>query len=408
MFLSGLLFLAFSGLAPSATAEERQKPKTRRVLPVRKAAFTALSKAHEAIETVDWPGALGALDRLARRKGNNAHELALMYQAYGYVHSGQDDFLKAAGAFEQAIATGALSLPAELSTLYNTGQLFIAVEQPARGIGFLKRWLDLTENPAASAYILMAQAHLQIDAQDEALRYVELALSRSDEPLENWLQIAASLYFQKHDYEAVAGVLEQLVDRFPKKQYWLQLAAAFEELGQDKRSLASLEAAYRQDLLDQNSELVRLAQFYVYYGAPYLAARVLERGLESGVVKNSPENWELLANSWIGGREYERALEPLSKAAQRSDNGDLWVRLSQVCVERELWQRAVDALVAAFGKGGLSNPGTAHLLLGIANFQLKRLDSAERSFERAHGYEETRDSAGEWLRHVGGARERIL
>ena len=406
LFLAGLACAALSGLAQPVSAEEREKPKTRRVLPIRKSAFTALNKAHKAIEKQDWPGALGALDGLAKRKGNNAHERALMFQAYGYVHSGRDEYLDASRAFEQAIATGALSYPAELSTLYNTGQLYIAVGQPERGIEILLRWLGRAENPAASAYILIAQAHLQIEDFDGALRYIELGLAKADAPEESWLQIAASLYFQKQDYEAVAKVLEQLVSRFPNKEYWLQLAAAYGELEQDKRSLASLEAAYRQDLLDRNNELVQLAQLYLYYDAPYLAARVLERGIESGVVEGSSENWELLANSWISGREYERALEPLGMAAQRSDDGDLWVRLGQVCVERDLWQRAADALGAAFRIGDLSEPGTAHLLLGIANFHLGRLDSAERSFDRARNYEEARHSAGQWLRHVAGARER--
>ena len=110
--------------------------------------------------------------------------------------------------------------------------------------------------------------------------------------------------------------------------------------------------------------------------------------------------WQLLANSLLAARENERALEPLEEAASLADDGEAYVRLSQVHIQAERWPEARAALRQAFDKGGLKDPGHAHLLLGIAAYQEKRFGQARSAFARARGHEKTRDMAERWMQFV--------
>jgi Flp pilus assembly protein TadD len=109
---------------------------------------------------------------------------------------------------------------------------------------------------------------------------------------------------------------------------------------------------------------------------------------------------ELLGNSWIAAREYEKAIVPLQKAAEMADDGRLFLRLGQVRVQRENWKEATGLIQRAIEKGGLEDEGKAHLLLGISYFSDDHPESARTAFRKARNHESTRTDATAWLEHI--------
>jgi tetratricopeptide (TPR) repeat protein len=213
-----------------------------------------------------------------------------------------------------------------------------------------------------------------------------------------------SLRIEREEYAKARPVLEQLTNLYPKKVYWMQLAAVYGELGQENESLAALELAYQQGLLDRDEELRRLAQLYLYHDLPYLGARVMEKGLADGTIAQDSEAYEILANGWMRAREFDRAIEPLTEAASAASDGELYLRLGQAFAEKEDWGAAADALRRAIEKGGLEEPGAANLLLGVALFNQEQLESARPYFARAAQRDKTRKDAELWLKLVDKAR----
>ena len=192
-----------------------------------------------------------------------------------------------------------------------------------------------------------------------------LARSRA----EGWLQLLAALYIQKEDYAERSAAPRRAGDALPEEAV---LGAALADLRRPRRLPTRRSPCSRsrtsQGLLTEDKELRRLARSYLYHDLPYPAAKVLEKGLEDGAIDADAEAYELLANSWIAAREYDRSLAPLQKAAELSDDGNLFVRLGQVHLQREEWSEAAEQLQQAIEKGGLEDPGNAELLLGIAYY----------------------------------------
>jgi tetratricopeptide (TPR) repeat protein len=147
-----------------------------------------------------------------------------------------------------------------------------------------------------------------------------------------------------------------------------------------------------------------LAQLYLYNQIPYRAAEVIEQGMARGIIKSDARAYQLLADSLLHARERERALAPLRRAGELSDNGNAYLRLAQVYMEREDWSHASEALGAGIEKGNLSSPGHAYLLLGIASANQKRWAAAEHAFAQASAFDTTQGVAAHWLQHLASLR----
>lgn len=392
--------IAVTGPAPARAADEKPKAKDRRNFAAGEWAFKALSAAHEALAAEKYGEARALMDTMSERKNLNDHEKALMWQTYAYIESSQEQYAKAVKSFENCLALDALPDATALATQYNLGQLYLTVERYKDAVRVLEDWIGKVENPGANAYYLVAMAHVQNENEKAALPYAIKAVHHSKKPNEARLQLLLALEFKFKHYKNVARVLERLVATFPKKNYYLQLSAIYADLGMDKRALSALELAYVQGLLDRESEFLNLAQAYLYHDIPYRAAQVLAKGLADGSIAEDAEHWELLGDSWLHAREYDEALDPLLRAAALSGDGDLFVRIAQVHLERDEPKEALEALNKGLAKGGLDNPGNAYLLLGITHTTNRQFGAARDAFAKAGQYEKSRKAAQDWMKHV--------
>ncbi len=379
-------------LAKYRTARQRRHSPSRRISRYGTAAMETLTDG-------DAAGARALLEKL-NLKRLNPHERALVYRLLGFVSYSGGDLQSTIEFFSNAIAEEILPLKDEADLRFNIAQLYTALSQWREAIAALDRWALYVPERTPLSHYLMAIAHYQLNEHDDAIRHAEKAIDLSPEPKEGWLQLLAALHVKKQDYKSAAPVLEEMVMRVRKKEYWSQLSLIYGALDDFRGSLAVQQIAYLQGLLVEDKELRRLARGYLYNELPHPAAQVLEKGIEEGTIETDVGAYELLANSWIAAREYDESLEPLQKAADLSEDGNLYVRLGQVHMQRDEWSEAVRLLKKAIAKGDLKEPGNAHLLLGISLYNDESVARARASFTRARRHESSRSQANSWIDHI--------
>ena len=395
MALGLALLVVLHGAAADAKKKKKEKKKQ---YTVDEAMHKKLTGAMEHLQEERYDEARGTLKSLEGRAHRlNPYERALVFQILGFVESSQEHYEKALDYFEKCLAEDSLPEGAQLSTRFNVAQLYLATEKYAKAVRSLELWFEDAEAPSSVAYYLLAVAHYQMGNIDKAVKPAKQAVRKAKTPKEPWLQLLAGLYFEKQAYPQALGPLEQLVVLYPKKTYWTQLSSLYAQLGREEKSLATLQLAYEQGMLDTDRELRQLAQHYLHHGLPYRAALLMEKALAEENVESDADAWEMLANAWLLAQEMERALEPLAKGAELAETGDVYVRLGQVHLEREEWAEASSALAKAIEKGDLDDPGGVNLLLGISYYHQKQLDRARKHFAAARSSESSRDSASSWL-----------
>lgn len=364
-------------------------------------AYTAkrFAEALELFQAEDYEGTLKALGKL-RMRSLNPFEKASVLRLRGFVAYTQGDMAAARAELEKAVAENGLRPESQADLVFNIAQMWLQDQNWDKGIAGLEAYLELVETPNATPYHLMAIAYFQKADYEGALEPAQTAHDISEEPSEGVLQLLLAIHLTLQHYPESAPILEELVARFPKKKYYMQLSTVHGALEHYQKALVPLQLAYVQDLLDQDSDLRRLAQLLLFLELPYRAALVLRGGIEDGIVALDEEAFEMLSNSWISAREFDRAVEPLERGAALAENGDLYIRLAQVHLQREKWADAAAALRRALDRGGLQNPGDAKLLMGIAFYSQKRPQQARSWFARARGHPSTREEADVWLKYL--------
>ena len=135
---------------------------------------------------------------------------------------------------------------------------------------------------------------------------------------------------------------------------------------------------------------------------------ILEKELDSGRIKDEEKNWEQLANAWLSAREWNKAIPPLKKAAEMSEDGELFLRLGQTFMQEENWKEAEENIKYAIKKGDLDNPGRAWLLLGITRNKkgIKYENSALFAFKRSSCYEYMDSDSIRWVKVIESKQAR--
>jgi len=399
----------------SAVAQEKEKDtrETRKTPALRNKVYEKLAEAQAAAEAKDMKTAASVLDdMLAGRRDNelNSYELANVYNLYAFVHYSNEDYDKALVAYENVVKQPDIPLAMEINTRYTIAQLYFVQERWQKGIDALKAWFKMTETPSETAYVLLAQGYYQLKDYDQALLNVEKAISMYREkgkvPKEQWLNLARFLYFDKNDVNSAVAVLEELLQHYPKKQYWVQLSHMYGEQKKETEQLAAMETAYVQELLDKGTEMVTMAYLYLNAEVPYKAAKVMDKGLKGDAIKDNSKNYEILGNAFRQAQEVEKAIPAMEKAAAKSDDGELYTRLGNIYLDGEQYDKAISAINKGLQRGGVKRADTARLVLGMAYFNEKQYAKARQAFQAAGRDKRSEKFAKQWIKYMDSELDR--
>lgn len=404
-------------LVSSAIAQDdeakQDKRETRRTPALRNKVYERLAEAQGLAEAKDYAGAAAILNDMIAEDGKralNSYELANVYNLFAFLSYATEDYAQSLRYYEQVIAQPDIPLAMEINTRFTIAQLYFVQEKWQQGIDALLVWFDLSEKPNAGAYVLLAQGYYQVKNFDLALKNVETAIGMHEDegklPKEQWYNLARFLYFDKEDYDSALDVLNTLIIYYPKKQYWVQASHLYGEKKEEQKQLALMEAAYEQGFLDRSSELVTMSYLYLNAEVPYFAASVIEKGFDDELVDDKSKNYELAGSAWAQAREVEKSIPMMEKAAAKSDEGELYVRLGNVYLDGDQFAEAADSVSKGLKKGGVKRPDQARLVLGMAYFNLGEYNKARKAFRDAGKDERSEKYAKQWISYVTSEEER--
>lgn len=379
------------------------KPQAQRIKTLSVAAGTIYKSAYDDYEAEKYDSALVNLNKIINGKGFNDYDTGKAYEMRAFIYADRGDYKSAIRDLSTAITpTDRLNPEEVLRNRYALAQLYLVVGDYSKAISQFEAWFAATPEPSAQAHMQFAQAYVLAGQTRKALPYAEKGFSMLTEPNENWYTLMSTIYIQLNMIDKAIPVLEKMVAYWPgKRDYYMQLSAAYSQKGRDKDSFAVLALAYDNGLVTESSDIVRLAQLYRYYGYPYKAAKILSAGINSGKVKKTKDNWEELGYAWAGAREQDKAVGPLSNAAKLSKDGKLYYRLCQTYFEDEKWNEAETNCRNAINKGGLdSDRGYAWFLLGNARYNLNKRDEAIEAFEKCQESESTGHNCTQWIQYI--------
>lgn len=400
--LTIVLFLALLMPALGASAERKKKDDDeKKGSGINKHVAEKLLEANELMEKDRYDEALTMVDKAAKRSKLKPPDLAQIHRFRGYILVNKGLTEQGAAELQLSLDQHGLDRNAEQVTTYSLAQLYTQLGQYDRALALIDTWFQTAENPKPDAYYLKAMILVQQEKPEAALEPAKIAIDSSPSPRESWVQLLAAIYIQLRDYPNVAATLEQLINMSPnKKQYWVQLAAVQHHLEWDAKASATLRLADQASLLTEDKEFRQLARLLFLRDQPYQCAKIVEDAVAKGVIKADADSFKLISNCYIAARETDRALEPLTKAAELSPTGDMYMLLGQMHLQRDRFGPAIDVLQKGLAKSNPEQRGSVQLLIGVAQLGSEQLDDAERSFRAAHSDERVRRAADSYLKYL--------
>lgn len=363
--------------------------------------FKQLSKSNELIEKKKYVAARETLKIALSKSKKNSFEQAAVLRALSSVNALQSAYVKAAQQLAQAVNLNVFPDDQQQQAILNLGQLYLASEQYRQAIATLVPWLAKNASPDPELSVLLANAYAQTKQYSQALPHIKRAIASKRKPPEAWLQLNLALLYELKRYRSAAQLLERLIKRFPdNKDYWEQLSSVYVQSKQYKKAAGVKHLALQKGVLHREKDILSVVDLYGFVGAPFKAADIMQSALKAGSVKRHASNWEKLANVWLQAREYDKAINALAKASLLHSRGELFLRLGQIHIELEQWDKAISALQQALQKGGLKQPGQAHLLIGVSSYELNRKQQAMQAFRSASQFNRQKKSAQQWLSYL--------
>lgn len=409
-----MLFAMATLVSVPAGPAQAQEEKARQVQALRERVFQSLAKSQELLEAKDFAGAKRELADARSISDLNTYELGQILYFSGLLEYQQENLAGAVRLFEQVVALPELPQGFRTDTLWALVQLAMAAEQYRKVIEYGNEWLRTAENPSGDPFYLLAAAHYQLKEYRKTVEMMDRAIQIAERDgkfaREDWYGLLRAGLHELGDTRRLRSVLELLVARWPKKEYWIHLSSVYGELNEERKQVATLEVIYEAGWMARENELLQLAQLQIQHGGAYKGARMIEKGMADGIIERNERNYRLLAQAWMQAQDDRRSIPPLREAAQRSKDGQLLLQLAQSHLNLYEYNECVEAARAAISRGGLRRPGQANIVLGTCLIELERYDQAREAFRAARSDSSSRSSADRWIEFIDRevARKRDL
>ena len=390
----------------NSNAKVTEKKKRRRTPAMGSRVYSQLARAQELADAGQIEQGLKVLDGVQEKADSlNSYERAMMYNFYGFIYYNAERVSDAMKAFEQVVNQSPIPESLEKSTLFSLSQLAMANGQYQKTLDYLARWESVNDGEIPiNNHVLKAQASYQAKNFEVAARYIDKALNQAAvenvEAKENWYVLQRAIYFELKQPKKVVSVLETMVRKFNKPEYWVQLGGMYGEIGAEDKQLAVLEAAYLQGYITKPTQLRNLAQLYYFNGIPFKAGEVMTSAFESGKLTKTEKNLTFTAQAWLAAKEYDFAVDAFESLSQITDKGDALQQIAEIRLQQGLYEQTITAATQALDKGELTNPGNLYLALGMAYFNLKQFESSIEALSEAKKHKSVQRMAKQWLKFV--------
>ena len=343
----------------------------------------------------------------------NGFEKQTTLSFYTNYYLSTENYPEAIRIFEQMLALESLREDTRLRTLRSLGQLHAAEENWEQSIRFFTEWREVSLIEDDLVYRSLSYAHYQLEefAQAEPywINYMDFLLAEGTALERDDYSYLNGLYFVLEDYEKALELTKTMIVLFDNTTDWLNLSAVYASMDDEERRIQSMDLAYLQGLIENDTRFLNLGQSMAGLDIPYSGSKVIASGMASGVVEEDEDNLTVMTQMFLIGSEYEKALEPALRSAEMSDTGDGYDTYGYIHYVLHNYQSAAEAFQLALDKGGLDDRSDTLLFLSRSLIELDDFDGASDAANSAAeaGDRSDQESADNYLKFIDSTQARF-
>lgn len=386
-------------IAPAVQAAEQAKPK------ISKPVAVPLQAAQKAMQEKKWDAALEELKKAQAVEKKTPVEDYQIDEFLGYILVQQKKYAQAAVVFERMLNSGNVPPEQVDDRTKAVAQMYFQEKEYKKAAEWAKKWLDKHPNQEDMS-VLLGQSYYLLEDYKNAAATMSAVVSHAEKsgqtPKENYLQIVMSSHFKMDNKDGIADTLKKMVRYYSKPEYWNNLLDIYRRKGSgDRVTLGYYRLMSDVGVLKDKGDYMESAQLAIEAGVPGEAQTMVEKGVESGVLKSADKTEQgrydrLLAAAKKQAAADRAALPQLAKDAEKATQGQALVGLGQAYLSYGMIDEAIAALQAGLKKGGVTDADEAQISLGIALIKKGQKDQARQAFKAVKSDGKWADLAELW------------
>jgi len=392
--MSAMMFALLSvGTSQTAHAADKQPTVSAEVVKF-------LKPAQDAMQKGDYDLAISkANEGLAIAKKPYDKETAL--RLIGFSAGKKQDYAAYADVLEQLNAIETVTEEERKKSYKPLAQIYANLKDYDKALINANKWVGV--GGGNDAYGLLTQLYLIQKDFKNAIVALEKS-TEGREATEAELKQENYCYYTLQDKPKRMAVMELLVAKFPKREYFTDLIGVYQEQNYNERVMLNVyRFGLERDYLSRESEFVDYADIAFNIGAPAESYRVVQTGVDKGAVKlisATDRNSRLLAQAKAGAAEDRRDIAKQDKEVQNRKNGDADVKLGLAYLSLGDAEKAAEALQRGLSPERMKDVkriDDAYMTLGISYLKLGKKEEAAKAFTSAQATGPMAKAATLWL-----------
>lgn len=394
--------LPMSAVVNAADGQKSEKPKRKTQL-VGATVAKKVTKAFDAyaVEAEDGSNIDNALAMLLEINAKKEYDKAFVNRYVGMMYAQKSDEKTAIDYLIKAIEPDVLNEADHGETLKMLADLQMQIQAYKKAIAGYEAWMEFTGKSDANVWIKMAQANLETKQYEKVITTADNAIAAfGDNRNQNAYILKLTAYYERKMFKDCVTVLETALPLFPEtKLFWTQLASFYAMTEDYPNSLATLDLAYKKGFLEKESEIKMLANLYAQSEVPHKAATILEKNIDSGLVKRDDKNIFTLANSWHAAQHIDKAATYYGELAKMTNESKHYSKQGMLLNQDEQFAKAIVALKKALDLG-VKYPGRLHQSIAESYFYLENYKQANVYIQKALKDPKSRRTAKGWVSYI--------
>jgi len=394
--------LPLSSTAYAIGAEQADKPKRKTQL-VGPSVGKKVAKAFEAygVEAEDGSNIDNALVLLLDIDARKDYDAAFLNRFIGVMYAQKGEEKKALDYLNKAVAPDILNETEQADSLKLIGDLQMQVQGYKSALVAYEAWMNFTGKSDANVWMKIAQANLELKQFAKVIPAADSAIAElGDKVNQNPYVLKLNAYYERKMFKKCVEVLETAVQVLPEVQlFWTQLGSFYAMIEDYPKSLAIMDLAYKKGYLEKESQIKMLANLYAQSEIPHKSAVLLEKHIDSGVVKRDDKNLFTLANSWHAAQHIGKAASYYGELAKMTNLSKHYSKQGMLLNQDEQFSKAIVALKKAI-EIGVNNPGRLNQSIAESYFYLENYKQAYVYVKKALKDPKSRRTAKGWVTYI--------
>ncbi len=393
--------VAGNAMAAEAKKEEKKKRPTQLVGP---SVGKKVGKAFESYSADDIDGALVILLDIEAKKD---YDKAYVSRFIAVMYATKGDEVKAIEYLKKAVAPDILNEGDQGEALKLLADLQMQTKAYKEALKNYHAWMDFTGKSDGNTWVKIAQAYTELKQLEKVTAPADKAIvAFGDKQNQNPYVLKIQAYYERKKYPEAIDVLETVLQVFPENKIWWTQLGMFYLLVEDyQKGLAVLDLAYKQGFLDKESQIKTLASLYASNEIPYKAATLLEKHIDSGLVKRDDQNVATLANAWHAAMHIDKAAKYYGELAKMTNDAKYYRKQGMLLKQDEQFKKSIAALNKAL-ELDKKDEGKVHMSLAESYFYLENYKKAYAAIQKAMKDPKTKRAARGWVGFIKDTAKR--